>query len=108
MKGERNIIKIALVDSPQTFNPLAPTTIWDESVVNLIYDPLARSASKEPYHAEPCLAKAWQSHMQERERLGYSLTCCVLRRAHRDCRERSFVLHWAMKYNLGGKHVRMM
>ena len=45
--------------------------------------------------------------MQKREWLCYSLFSCVWKRAHRDCREHSFVLYLAIKYNLGGEQEAM-
>jgi len=58
--ARQKLLTIGLIESPTTFNPLAGTTIWDDAVINLVYDTLAISERDDPYDPAPSLAVSWQ------------------------------------------------
>ena len=59
MDENNGIVKIATLEGPNTLNPLVMNTIWEESVIHLVYDPLGMGSPKEPYLPMPWLAEDW-------------------------------------------------
>jgi len=52
-------IRIAVLEGPNTLNPLVMNSFWEESIIHLVYDPLGISSPKEPYFPMPWLAESW-------------------------------------------------